>query len=127
MPLAPVDVEAVAVEALGAVLSVPVATRVPNPRPAAGNVRVTRTGGSSGNVVQDDATVLVECWGPDGVAAFELARSAWAYLSALEGSTVGGVWVYEVRPQGPVNFPDPDTDSPRYQFVASIRCRMSEV
>lgn len=120
--LAPVDVEAALVSALAS----PVSTRVPNPRPAS-FTRVTRTGGDQRNLVQSDVQVLVECWGPDEASAFGRARSAWAVLWASRGSFLApGVWVSRAELTEPVNFPDPDTASPRYQFVARLTTGLSE-
>jgi hypothetical protein len=127
MMLAPVDIEGAVVTMLNDALAAPVATRVPNARPAE-FVRVTRTGGQSRNLVQSDARVLVECWAADGVAAFGLARMAYAHLWASADSFIADdVWVGRVDLTEPVNFPDPDTDSPRYQFLATLTTSLVEV
>lgn len=125
-----VDVEALVVSylttALGARAS-RVSTKVGNPRPDK-SVRVSRTGGPRVNSVTDSATVLVECWADSETGACELARWAHAYLWALPQTSVGGSWVRSASELGGVqNFPDPDSDSPRYQFVMSLDVRPQEV
>lgn len=117
------DAEAVAVAALDAALTVPVSTRVPNPRPAV-FVRVARVGGARVNLVTDAPVLVVECWAASSVAAAELARLARAHLFALEGSTTAGAWVRKVLDvAGPQSFPDPVSESPRYQFTAQLHLR----
>lgn len=105
----PRDVEGELVALLNAAIDVPVATRVPNPRPVA-HVRVRRIGGTGRNLVQETPMVLVECWAADSVAAFDLAGDCYAVVDAAlcgPGS----------RPSSPVNLPDPETESARYQFT----------
>lgn len=122
--LAPVDVEAEVVTLLNTALTPPVSTQIPNPRPAS-HVRVTRTGGQGRNLVQSDPRVLVECWAPDSTAAFELARLAYAHLWATYGDAA--VWGGRASLTEPANFPDPSTDSARYQFLATITTDLTEV
>lgn len=114
----PVDIEGEVVGVLNAVLTPPVATKVPNPRPASGCVRVTSTGGARRNVVQSAPRVLVECWGPDSVTAFGIARDA--SVALLDSYGDAEVWGGRASLTEPVNLPDPETTSPRYQFVATI-------
>lgn len=122
--LAPVDIEAAFVTYLNAQLTPPVSTRVPNPRPAS-HVRVQVVGGEVTNVAMDAPRLLVECWAPTSTAAALLARQAWARIAETPGTTVAGVFVSRVRSSRPVNFPDPDTTSPRYQFTVDLRVAMS--
>lgn len=119
--LAPADVEALA----HAILPPPAGTRLPNPRPAE-FTRVTRAGGSTVNLVLSAPRLLVECWAPTSTAAFDRAREAWAAFHAIEGTTVAGVWVARVELTEPVNFEDPSTTSPRYQFVAQLTTALQE-
>jgi hypothetical protein len=119
------DAEATAVTWLTGRLGtgVGVSTRIPNPRPAK-LCRVTRTGGVRRDLVTDDAQLTFECWGPTETDAFEICRLARAYLYAAAGQTVGGVFVRKVTDVGgPTNFPDPESDSPRYQFTATVAVR----
>lgn len=122
--LAPIDVEAATVAYLAARLAVPVATTVPTPRPPS-HVRVTKTGGTTGTVVSVNLTLLIECWAPDEVAAFTLARSVYGHLSAVRLSRLDGHVVYRVELGEPVNYPDPDTvPGCRYQFLAQLTMRL---
>ena len=128
--LATPDVEALVVSYLSTVLGDAanrVSTKVNNPRPDK-SVRVSRTGGPRLNVVTDAPQILVECWADNETDACDLARYAHAYMWALPQTDVGGVWVRGVSELGGVqNFPDPDSDSPRYQFVMVLDVRPQEV
>jgi len=115
------DAEALAVTYLKAKMpGVTVATKVPNPRPSK-LIKVTRVGGSKLRLNADSPVLAFECWGSTTVEASDLAKYARAYVNAMAGEKVNGVWVYKVREVGgPANFPDPDSDSPRYQFSVAI-------
>lgn len=122
--LAPVDIEGAVVSVLGA----GAATRVPNPRPDGPLIRVTRAGGVTVNLIQSAPRVLVECWDDDEVAAFDLARLAYARLwAAADSFLTPDVYVTRIELTEPVNFPDPDTNKPRYQFVAALTTSLTEV
>jgi hypothetical protein len=115
--LLPVDIEAEVITILHS-LAGSVATKVPNPRPSTKTyIRVTRAGGTGLNAVQSAPTVLIECWAPTDIAAFSLAASAYGRLLDTYGTAV---WGGRASLTEPVNFPDPDTSSPRYQFIATI-------
>ena len=94
---------------------------------AAEFVRVNLTGGTLGTLVTGDATVLFECWAATSLRAFEIAQGVWAAVRNSGGAFVGPVWFVKADPQMPVNFPDPDTKSPRYQFLATVRVALEEV
>ena len=125
MILAPVDVEGAFVTFLNAELTPPVSTRVPNPRPAS-HVRVQVVGGAVDNIAFESPRLLVECWAATSVAAAALARQAWAQIQSTRYTTVGTAFVLSTNLSRPVNFPDPDTTSPRYQFTADLRVAMTE-
>lgn len=126
--LAPVDVEAAAIALLGGALTADVSTEVPNPRPDGPYVRVTSLGGTVRNMVQLDARLLIECWDSDETSALNLARMAWALLFAATDTYLDGeVYATRISSTGPVNFPDPDTKSPRYQFISTITTTLNEV
>ncbi|HEY4268415.1 MAG TPA: hypothetical protein VGM94_09515 [Galbitalea sp.] len=126
--LAPADIEAAVVGLLDAGMTSDVATEVPNPRPTDQRyVRVRVTGGNPANLIQSLPRVLVEVWAPDETTAFNDAQKAWALLWAAQHSFVDTVWVADVESSLPVNFPDPDTESPRYQFVTQIRASLQKV
>jgi hypothetical protein len=109
--------------------TVKVASKVPVTRPQY-MVKVTLTGGSASGIVAHDAQVTVECWAAntDGIGnsvkASELARLCAGLTDALPGSFIGGVWISRVRHvSGPLEFPDPDTALPRYQFTKRLGIR----
>lgn len=112
------DVEGILVSALNARLDEHVSTKVPNPRPAS-FVRLVRVGGNRRNVITDRATVVFECWAASNVAAERLCALVRAHVHALAPDTVRRV--REVA--GPQSFPDPLSESPRYQFTAQIDTR----
>lgn len=118
-----VDVEKAVVMALDS-LPVSVGTRVPDPRPAS-FVRVGVVSGGPLATAVEAPVVLVECWAVGSVAAFDLARDAWALLTSLEKTFVGDAWVLSVQASRPVNLPDPLTASDRYQFPATVRVALN--
>ncbi len=127
--IAPPDIEVGVIAVLTAGMpSASVADSVPNPRPSGTYVRVTATGGQSRNLIQADPRVLVECWAEDKQAAFDAAQLAWARLWAAQDSFLTPqVYATRIESTTPVNFPDPDTDSPRYQFISTITASLTEV
>lgn len=115
------DVEALLIRSLS--VGVPVSTRVPNPRPAS-FVRVKRAGGGRRNLVTDACLVVVECWAATEPAAAELAELTRARIHALRQTDNGGEWVRRVQDvSGPGAFPDPVSETPRYQFTVQIDTR----
>lgn len=121
--LAPADIEVALVAFLPGA-----ATHVPNPRPPGGFTRVTRAGGDRQNLIQGVTRVLVECFDPDEGAAFTRAQTAWAKLSVARQSYLAdGVWVTRVQLTDPVNYPDPETKLPRFQFIASLTLSLTPV
>lgn len=124
---APVPLEQALVGYLVPLVSVPVATRVPNPRPPA-FVRVTRVGGGLVNMAQSQVQVLAECWGETDTLAWGLASLTWSALhdSPLPDSIGRGVEVMAVDVGEPVNFPDTASGVSRYQFLASMTVNLIE-
>lgn len=117
------DVEALLVSYLGTALGVPVASRVPNPRPVQ-FVRVNRVGGTRRNLVTDRPMVVVEAWAATEAEAAALGELARAHVFALAQTTVGGEWVRSVTEVGGLqSFPDPVSEAPRYQFTVQINTR----
>lgn len=99
--------------------SIPVASRVPNPRPST-FVRVMRVGGVATNMVTDTATVAVEAWAATESAAIALASTLRGILHAAELSR----GVYSVGEfAGPANLPDPATSQIRYTATYSVGVR----
>lgn len=114
------DAEAAAVTwlrtGLGA-LAGKVSTATPATMPVT-MVKVTLTGGVRLSMAADYAQLTVECWGPDGPTASNLARRAQALMLAAAAEDVAGVFVRRVDSVGGVqSFPDPDTNKPRYMFT----------
>ncbi|MFT9821152.1 hypothetical protein [Lysinibacillus sp. NPDC056185] len=104
---------------------VPVATRVPNPRPPA-FVTVQRHGGIRATRVSDSPQVGVECWGASDADAHDLAQLVRALLGSLPGQQLDGLPVYRVQEwSGPANLPDPASEQPRYVFELQIHIRGS--
>jgi hypothetical protein len=126
--LAPVDIEAAVITLLGAAMtSVDFATGIPNPRPTRYG-RITRSGGQARNLIQSDVRVLLEFFGPDETTAFQDAQMGYALLWAAQDSYLdANVYATQILLTEPVNFPDPDTKSSRYQFVATITTSLTEV
>lgn len=107
-------------------LDAPVSGMVPSPRPPM-FVRVRQTGGQASNLVTVEAEFTVECWADDDVTASNLARTAEAIALYMHGD-VDGVWVRNVHSfGGVVNFPDPTSDNPRYQFAVVVNARTEPV
>lgn len=121
--LAPADAEV----ALAAFLPDPVGTQIPNPRPS-GFTRVTRAGGDRRNLIQGVTRVLVECFNDDEAEAFNRAQAAWGLLGQAQQSYLSeGVWCSRVELTDLVNFPDPETKMPRFQFVASLTLSLTQM
>lgn len=117
------DVEGLLVRYLPDLVGVDVSTRVPNPRPAS-FVRVKRVGGTSPNRITDAALVVVECWASDEVEASYLGRLTRAHVFALAQTSHDGDYVRRVREVGGLQaFPDPVSETPRYQFTVQIDTR----
>lgn len=113
-----VNVEAVLVSYLRTnpfIAAAGVATQLPNPRPAK-FVRVQRIGGDEKNMIQERPFILVECWGSTQTEAWTLAAACWEALRGREPLEHNGFELLERRVSSPVNYPDPSTTSPRYQF-----------
>lgn len=119
-PVAPIDAEVLAVDALLAGLAArgdtaAVGTKVPKIRPAR-MCRVSLVDTVKVTLAHFAASLLVECWDTTDSAASLLARRAYAILAATadEGAVVAADEV-----AGVVNFPDPDV-GPRFQFTMQL-------
>jgi hypothetical protein len=126
----PVDIEAAIIACLTAGIDdedFEIATKVSNPRPD-DCIRVTSIGGNPANLIQSQPRTLIECFGSSETEALDLARLAYALLWAAQNSWLDeDTWVSEISMTDPVNFPDPDTDSARYQFIATSIASLQEV
>lgn len=112
------NVEGAIVGILSPLIGVGVATRVPNPRPTS-FVRVQRIGGSQLNMVQERPLILVECWGANDTQAWDLAATTYQALQGRDPLEYNGIELSQRSVSSPINYPDPSTTSPRYQFQLS--------
>jgi hypothetical protein len=120
------DTEVLVVDALTTGLaqvnmSVPVGTRVPNPRPDS-FVRVVRAGGTRETIVSEQAWIIMEAYAVQETDASYLLSVCRAILHAQEEPIFG---TFEVS--GPVNLPDPTTSQVRYTQTFGIRARGNSV
>ena len=114
------DVEAMVGAFLRDRLTPPVASKVPNPRPAR-FVRSWRTGGHTVNRALEVAQITVTCEAADSVTASadaSAARSAFVNEYAAMPLVRG---IEDVT--GPYYDPDPDTNGDRYSFTVWLRVR----
>lgn len=120
--LRPIATDAVLVNYLAGELAVPVATRVPHPRPPS-FVRLILTGGAGRyDVALHRATVSLEAWAASVPEASDLARQVDALLYAAPGAVPG---VYAVEPVGAVqSYPDADSGSERYTATYDVVTRL---
>lgn len=127
--LKPANVEAALVARLKTPLqSAPAATvgtKIPNPRPPY-LVRVGRVGGDQINLVQERVVALFECWAPDDLTAWELAARVFGLVEGREGFVAGGVELSDPSLSTPVNYPDPVSNLPRYQFTGTFTAALKE-
>lgn len=123
------DVEALLTGALPSLLAargftVPVGTKVPNPRPAR-FVRLVVTSGNRRNLVAAAPTVTIEGWAQTEAAAWALTEAARCCVESLSGQVVGGgvtvIRSHDFPPPG--NFPDADTGQPRYTTTGAVVVR----
>lgn len=117
------DATAVVTAWLDSHLIEPVHSRVPANRPTA-FVTVVRTGGPRRNIIADNPQVTVESWAATVEEAHDLAQTVRAYVNALIGETVNGVFVSRVDElSGPADLPDPLSEQPRYSQSFSFVTR----
>lgn len=130
-PVAAVDVEAAVIEALRPVVPAGTVVATQIPRTATGElrfparmVRVTRTGGVMFSPAHDRPTVLVECWASTSTEAWGLVGLCRAEMASWDDEAAAGAWLtHRAEVSGPVNYPDPRTADPRYQFVHELQIR----
>lgn len=114
------DVEAMVGAFLRSRLTVPVSTKVPNPRPAR-FVRAWRTGGTALNRVVELAQVTVTCAAANSIQASDDAR---AVRFALQNEYTAMPLVRGVEEvSGPYYDPDPDTGGDRYSMTFRLAIR----
>lgn len=118
------DAEAMAVQYLIPLLTdAHISSDVPDPIPDQ-LVTVQRVGGTTQNLVTDAPLLIFQSWAKNKPDAYDLCKLVRAHVNAMPGTTVNGIWVYKVTEAGgPAYLPDPDTNTPRYQFTAQVRLR----
>lgn len=118
------DAVAAVTSYLSGALGVPTSKRIPNPRPAE-FYRVFRAGGTSRDVVIDDATIVVEAWAPSDEEADDLAQLARGHLLAIAGHTLDdGTLVYgATEVAAPADLPDPVSAQSRSTATYQVRVR----
>lgn len=115
------DIEELLSVHLGAVLGVPVGTRL---AAVASFVRVLRTGGPAPTRITDSPQVTIEAYHSRESGAIALLGRARRALADLPGTELGGWAVKSVTELGgPANLPDPTTESHRYTFTAVVQIR----
>lgn len=102
-----------------------VATRIPNPRPAL-LVRVGRVGGEQLNLIQERPVVLFECWAADDLASWQLAKKVWGLVQGRTILEIAGLELSGRSLSTPVNYPDPVSNLPRYQFTGTFTVDLQE-
>lgn len=99
-----------------------VSSQIPANRPTR-LVRVTRAGGPRRDIINDQPTVIVECWDATETAAYDLANLCRGLIHAasLSDDPMGGVYLNHYEEfSGPARNPDPLTAYSRYQFTVSL-------
>jgi hypothetical protein len=104
-----------------------VVSRIPTPVNGNGiTVRCYRTGGLNTQKVIDQAQLTLECYAPTAEEAHDVLQLCRGLVHALQGTVQGGVTFYGVNEfAGPVEFPDPNTDTPRYTMTMQVSVRGS--
>jgi hypothetical protein len=112
------DVEASARTYLAAVLTVPVSTRRPKPRPAEW-LRIERAGGPIRNQIEE-AVLLVEAYASTEARALAILNAArGALLTVSTRDLFSGSEI-----TGPINLPDPlIPEQVRYTATVAVRAR----
>lgn len=120
------DIVALLVAYLDPLLTGPVMSRVPDPRPDVWT-QVRRVGGTQVRPVREQPRVDVfsnALTEPDAWALGDLTRRS---IHALKGTTLGGAVVYRVEEtMGPRENDDPLTGRPRYWATYSILVRADD-
>jgi len=117
------DTAAAVASYLNDTLGVTTDIKVPNPRPDE-FYRVQRVGGTSREMVMDDATVVVEAWAPTEAEADDLAQLARAHLLAIHNDYIGSTLLYRcVDVAAPGLLPDPVSGSPRSTATYQVTAR----
>lgn len=101
---------------LAAALDAPVVFKVPNPRPER-FVRVDQGPPQRINLVQLQATVIVQAYAPTMSQAVTLAEECYRQLETLDHLDVVAAWSGQA---GPYEFSDPDIACHRWQITGEL-------
>jgi hypothetical protein len=108
------------------IVSVPIASRVPSPRPPRW-LQLRRGGGAQLRPVRDQPRVDVLAWDDDDPGAWSLAEAVRRSIHALAATTLLGPTVYRVdETMGPRQLDDDETGSPRVWATYSIAVRADD-
>lgn len=106
---------------------VTVGVLVPNPRTPP-FVQVRRIGGLPRWPVMDVARLDLQVWHNTSAEAQNLAQLLHGLMWAVRGQAVGGTTVAHVEDfAGPMDFPDPDSTTPRYLLTVEWSLRGTTV
>jgi len=120
------DMIALLVAYLDPLLTGPVASRVPDPRPDVWT-QIRRVGGNQVRPVRDQPRIDVFSHALTDPAAWTLADLTRRSIHALKGTTLGGAVVYRVEETlGPRQLDDPLTGRPRCWATYSILVRADD-
>lgn len=115
------DIEDLLCIHMGTALDVPVGTQLAS---VSTFIRVLRTGGPAQTRITDSPQVTIEAYHPRESGAIALLGEARRYLADLPGTELDGWAVKSVTELGgPVNLPDPTTESHRYTYSAVVQVR----
>lgn len=88
--------------------------------PSAARIRIQRIGGEESFAV-DAPLLLIECWDPNEAEAERRANRVIRILKEAAGRRFAGGYIHSWKTtSGPVNFPDPDTTSERFQLTGVL-------
>lgn len=120
------DAVALVVTYLDGLHSVPVVSKVPNPRPPE-FIQVRRVGGAGLPPVRDVARLDIFTWSTSGPAAGLLAGTVREQMFALARTTTLGVQCYRVEETLLRQFDDTETGQARYWATYALTLRADEV
>lgn len=89
--------------------------------PSAPRIRIQRIGGGEESFAIDAPLLLIECWDPSEAEAERRANRVIRILKEAAGRRFAGGYIHRWQLiSGPVNNPDPDTSSERFQLTGVL-------
>lgn len=102
--------------------TLPVSTKVPNPRPSR-FIRLVRVGGPRSRSV-DHAMFVIECWAADAVQAEQDALAVHEALRlAPDAGPYADGWVTRWEAMSIADYPDPEVDQARFTVTGTLHVR----